>query len=132
MKCPVCREPMIILELRDVEIDYCTLCGGIWLDSGEIERLLDGAGQKDTLLHSFQNAPHCGEKPYPCPICRKPMDKVSAGNGSLIIDRCAGHHGLWFDKGELRRILEIGFGEQGGRVLNLLKDIFGETETKET
>jgi len=121
----------MILELRDVEIDYCSLCQGVWLDAGEIELILEGARQKDELLRSFQAAPDCGEKLCRCPICRKSMDKVSVKNGTLIIDRCAGNDGLWFDKGELRRMLEMGFGEQGGRVLDLLKDMFGETETRE-
>ena len=32
---------MITLELEDVEIDHCLDCGGIWLDAGELELLLD-------------------------------------------------------------------------------------------
>ncbi|MBT8387242.1 MAG: zf-TFIIB domain-containing protein, partial [Ignavibacteria bacterium] len=31
MICPVCKESMVILELSEVEIDYCTGCNGIWL-----------------------------------------------------------------------------------------------------
>jgi Zn-finger nucleic acid-binding protein len=40
MDCPVCQDAMITLELSDVENDYCTDCGGIWLDAGELELLL--------------------------------------------------------------------------------------------
>jgi hypothetical protein len=31
MDCPVCKNAMITLELQDVEVDHCTMCGGIWL-----------------------------------------------------------------------------------------------------
>ncbi len=40
MNCPVCKEPMIVLELDEVEIDHCISCGGIWLDAGELELLI--------------------------------------------------------------------------------------------
>ena len=39
MDCPACKEPLIVLELNEVEIDNCVSCGGIWLDKGELERL---------------------------------------------------------------------------------------------
>ena len=41
MNCPACHNAMITLELGEVEIDHCTDCGGIWLDSGELDALLD-------------------------------------------------------------------------------------------
>jgi len=34
MICPVCKKPMLVLELQQIEIDYCQECGGIWLDEG--------------------------------------------------------------------------------------------------
>ena len=37
--CPVCKEPMLVLELDTVEIDHCARCGGTWLDAGELERI---------------------------------------------------------------------------------------------
>jgi Zn-finger nucleic acid-binding protein len=53
MKCPVCHELMMVLELEKVEIDYCVLCRGIWLDEGELEMLLESAGQKNRFLKSL-------------------------------------------------------------------------------
>ena len=41
MDCPVCKDSaMIVLEMDEVEVDYCTECEGIWLDAGELEILL--------------------------------------------------------------------------------------------
>ena len=56
MDCPTCHNAMITLELADVEIDHCTSCGGIWLDSGELELLLDDPAQAKRLLSSFQQS----------------------------------------------------------------------------
>jgi Zn-finger nucleic acid-binding protein len=44
---------MIILELDKVEIDHCLLCGGIWLDEGELELLLEGTSEKDKNSNSY-------------------------------------------------------------------------------
>ena len=49
MQCPVCKRPMISLELNEVEVDHCVACGGVWLDSGEMELLLDGAANRELL-----------------------------------------------------------------------------------
>ena len=40
---------MVILELNEVEIDFCTGCNGIWLDSGELDLLLEDAEERGTL-----------------------------------------------------------------------------------
>ena len=53
MDCPVCKNAMITLELEDVEIDHCLDCGGIWLDAGELELLLDEPEKARSLLESF-------------------------------------------------------------------------------
>lgn len=44
MKCPVCPDtPLVMAERQGVEIDYCPACRGIWLDRGELDKLLDRA-----------------------------------------------------------------------------------------
>ena len=62
MNCPHCKEPMIILELNEVEIDYCHDCSGIWLDAGELDLLLENTEGKEKMLSSFKLAEKTGEK----------------------------------------------------------------------
>lgn len=40
MKCPNCNETLLIAERHKVEIDYCPSCRGVWLDRGELDKLL--------------------------------------------------------------------------------------------
>ena len=41
MKCPTCHSSsLVITERSGIEIDYCTQCRGVWLDRGELEKLL--------------------------------------------------------------------------------------------
>lgn len=44
MKCPTCPDTRLVMsERQGVEIDYCPTCRGIWLDRGELDKLLERA-----------------------------------------------------------------------------------------
>ena len=43
MRCPLCDVPMREVRRRGVKIDVCPECRGVWLDAGELEKLLAGA-----------------------------------------------------------------------------------------
>jgi Zn-finger nucleic acid-binding protein len=125
---------MITLELQEVEIDYCTDCGGIWLDAGELEMLLDDRERADKLLKSFNVDANCPEKPRKCPICLKKMEKVIVGQAepTLLIDRCRKGDGLWFDKGELQDIFSRARLDEDSKIQKILADMFGEQESSNT
>lgn len=41
MKCPVDGETLKITERAGVEIDYCPVCRGVWLDRGELDKIIE-------------------------------------------------------------------------------------------
>ena len=41
MLCPVCRVDLVMSERQGVEIDYCPRCRGVWLDRGELDKILE-------------------------------------------------------------------------------------------
>ncbi len=132
MDCPVCASAMIVLELDEVEVDYCPDCAGIWLDAGELELLLGDAGQARAVLESFAVA-ETDEIPRKCPICRKKMEKVRVGAADgrrELLDRCKKEHGLWFDRGELQAVLEMGHFDDAGKVKGLLGGLFCTEDRK--
>ena len=109
MKSPVSHEPMLVLELEGVEIDYCPITQGIWLDAGELEQLLEDSDQAALLLRTFKKQDHPKEALRRCPICLKKMIKTMVGpsDAPVLIDSCLRHHGFWFDHGELDDILAL-------------------------
>jgi Zn-finger nucleic acid-binding protein len=121
---------MITLELEDVEIDYCTNCGGIWLDAGELELLLDEPDKAKGLLDSFRIDSESDEKIRKCPICDKKMQKIVVGSSkpTLLIDKCRRGDGLWFDKGELQDIFDRAELDKDNKIQKLLSDIFGHNQ----
>jgi Zn-finger nucleic acid-binding protein len=42
MHCPVCQNVSLVMsERQGIEIDYCPQCRGVWLDRGELDKILD-------------------------------------------------------------------------------------------
>jgi len=42
MQCPVCRDAKLVMTDRQgVEIDYCPDCRGVWLDRGELDKIIE-------------------------------------------------------------------------------------------
>lgn len=45
MKCPICTDENLALSDRQgIEIDYCPQCRGVWLDRGELDKLIERSG----------------------------------------------------------------------------------------
>ncbi len=125
MDCPVCKKSMLVLELQQIEIDYCQQCSGIWLDGGELELLLDDNQEKKKLLDSFHVDANNPEKKYRCPKCTKKMNKVFVGEGKkVLVDKCRKDHGIWFDQGELHQVVALGSMDKNNKVVQLLNDMF--------
>ena len=41
MQCPVDNETLVMTERQGVEIDYCPKCRGVWLDRGELDKIIE-------------------------------------------------------------------------------------------
>lgn len=41
MKCPNCDEILVMTERQGIEIDYCPKCRGVWLDKGELDKIIE-------------------------------------------------------------------------------------------
>lgn len=43
MKCPVDDETLVMADRNGIEIDYCPKCRGVWLDRGELDKIIERA-----------------------------------------------------------------------------------------
>lgn len=41
MKCPNCSTTLVMTDRQGIEIDYCPDCRGVWLDRGELDKLIE-------------------------------------------------------------------------------------------
>ena len=49
MPCPVCKVPLVMSDRQGVEIDYCPQCRGVWLDRGELDKIIERSAQEAPL-----------------------------------------------------------------------------------
>jgi len=128
MLCPACKGvEMFVLEFEQVEMDYCYKCGGVWLDSGELELIgrRAGAVQGELLRAQEQGTGRrtAGATRRRCPVCRSRLEEVTADTDPPIaVDRCPAQHGLWFDRGELNGLIKAA----GAQKDNVLARFFAE------
>ena len=43
MKCPIDNAELVMSERQGIEIDYCPTCRGVWLDRGELDKIIERA-----------------------------------------------------------------------------------------
>lgn len=46
MVCPSCRVALVMSERQGVEIDYCPQCRGVWLDRGELDKIIERSAKE--------------------------------------------------------------------------------------
>jgi Zn-finger nucleic acid-binding protein len=60
MNCPICKTVSLVMsERQGIEIDYCPQCRGVWLDRGELDKIIDRSA---TMPSSAKAEP--GPAPY--------------------------------------------------------------------
>jgi Zn-finger nucleic acid-binding protein len=65
MKCPTCREPDLVMSARqNIEIDYCPQCRGVWLDRGELDKLIERSVQESAAAQSAAPGATGADRPY--------------------------------------------------------------------
>lgn len=110
MICPRCKQDMIVVEHRQIELDSCPKCEGVWFDAGELNLLLEclKLASPELVIGNIVNLPavESSGKPPKCPICRQGMKEVAIGQPTINIDVCRQADGLWFDGGEVHELLK--------------------------
>ena len=72
MKCPHCQDVALLMSDRQgVEIDYCPQCRGVWLDRGELDKLIERSTQitaaPASMPQTTSPARASAHQPYPAP-----------------------------------------------------------------
>ena len=85
MKCPVCKDVTLLMsEKHGIEIDYCPECRGIWLDRGELDKIVQRA-QKDLSDDDDDRSSRWDyDRDYDRNYRQKPKKRKSAMLGDLL------------------------------------------------
>ena len=112
--CPRCRVPLESISVGSASLRECARCDGLWVDAESFERIVSEREEQSAVLGAAALLPKQGAgggpdqvRYVPCPECGQLMNRVNFARCSgVVVDVCKGH-GTWFDRDELRRIVEF-------------------------
>jgi uncharacterized protein len=110
MDCIKCKKAMSKSKLQGVLVDKCNICGGIWLDGGELNMIKYNDCKDDNTLLKEARGEVLEEKMRLivteglCPKCQKQRINTYVRSG-VEIDQCPACGGIFFDYGELDRVV---------------------------
>jgi Zn-finger nucleic acid-binding protein len=114
-KCPRCDVDLVRIRISQKQLDECASCGGLWVDSDTLQEICAVQEQQQAVLgfnpEPVQSAGTANNKPkrayIPCPECHKLMNQRQfASCSGVIVDWCKAH-GTWFDRDELRQVVQF-------------------------
>ncbi len=101
-RCPVDGQRLIEDRIdpfhRDVVVDACALCHGMFLDKGELLALT----KNKVLALRLRKAAVDRDSAHTCPGCGAAMDAEDADG--ITVDICMSCQGIWLDGGELAHL----------------------------
>jgi Zn-finger nucleic acid-binding protein len=111
-RCPRCRVYMESVVIGNTNLHECPTCEGIWADTVSLQRICADREQQSAVLGVARSLPVESNqlepvRYVPCPICNKLMNRVAFAHCSRVVVDVCKTHGTWFDKDELRRIVEF-------------------------
>jgi Zn-finger nucleic acid-binding protein len=135
LPCPVClgvqmEKVQIGAGQRDITLDHCTRCGGVWFEKGEAQQLARFSpsdlwkvipprqtvasppchGCHAPLARDAERCAACGTKnELKCPMCDRTMERRQ--HAGLTLDVCSSCKGVWFDHAELRSVWSLAIAE---------------------
>ena len=88
MPCPVCKVALVMSDRQGVEIDYCPQCRGVWLDRGELDKIIERSAQDGPAAAA--PAPRAPQAPPPRGYEREQLRHYGDDDGRYRDHR---HHG---------------------------------------
>jgi Zn-finger nucleic acid-binding protein len=115
LTCPDCKIQLDAFAGENGRLYDCNRCGGQFVETALLRDLLERRAVCGAAVPRREPT-RPGELPkvryVPCPVCAALMGRKNfGGHSGVIIDECRSH-GVWFDAGELPRVLD--FVERGG------------------
>ena len=110
--CPRCRVNMQAVVIGKTNLRECPKCEGIWADTASLQKIYEDREEQAAVLGDAAPLPDDNQWEanihyLPCPICNKLMNRVNFAHCSHVVVNVCREHGTWFDKDQLRRIVEF-------------------------
>lgn len=64
LPCPTCRVDLVMTERQGIEIDYCPKCRGVWLDRGELDKIIERSATDNEIYKPAQVETSAAQSAY--------------------------------------------------------------------
>ncbi len=114
-KCPRCNVDFLLVKVSKRMLGECPSCGGLWADHDTLQEICTSQEEQQAVMGFNSQLAPADEKAsvpskriyIPCPRCNKLMNRRQfAGCSRVVVDWCK-EHGTWFDRDELRQIVQF-------------------------
>jgi Zn-finger nucleic acid-binding protein len=115
-RCPRCAGALAVTAIGSAFLEECGACGGVWVDAQSFQQICQSREQQSAYVGagspvaapSLGAAAHHESVQYvKCPECGQLMNRMNfARHSGVVVDVCK-RHGTWFDRDELRQIVEF-------------------------
>lgn len=108
--CPRCQEPFVSRTIADFPIMGCDGCGGMFVAHQTFEMMQDASDRVILTTGRAEQGHMVVEKKIAytrCPVCRIIMNRKNFGGISGVVVDICGYHGIWFDSGEMEKIMDF-------------------------
>jgi len=105
MHCPACRSSLQPHTFSEVEVDQCSHCEGVWLDSKEIDLLFQEENLPEQLVNASEDEQPLARVPEghrTCPRCNIFLTLVEVDG--IKLDVCSDCKGFFADRGEFQQL----------------------------
>ena len=109
MKCPCCNTDLKSKMIKNVEIDECYKCKGIWFEDDELRKAKDSTDSDlnwmDFEIWKNKDKFKALSRNLVCPKCSQTLVAVDYTDTNVEIDYCPQCKGTWLDKGEFKKLM---------------------------
>jgi Zn-finger nucleic acid-binding protein len=96
--------------IKDVEVDECNQCKGIWFEDDELRKAKDSADSDlnwiDFEIWKHKDKSQARARNLACPQCSQTLVAVAYADTGVEIDYCPECKGTWLDKGEFKKVID--------------------------
>jgi len=112
--CPRCKVDLEAVVIGNTSLRECARCEGIWASADALQQICADREKQAVVLGMASHIPAAAgfgaeEKVHylPCPVCQELMNRVNFAHCSHVVVNVCNKHGTWFDKDQLRLIVEF-------------------------
>jgi len=116
MQCPKCNSELESVMFKEIEIERCSGCKGLWFQPDELATLRNDSWMADYILD--EGKAKVGKefdriRDVDCPICGVKMEQqADADQSHIIYEVCPAGHGIFLDAGEFTDLVHKTFWDR--------------------